>query len=58
MMLGNSAIMKVRGRYITFLDTDDVWHKEKLKNQIKFLRINKNINFSIQIFILLITIKK
>ena len=37
--------MKARGQYITFLDTDDVWHKEKLKNQIKFLRINKNIKF-------------
>ena len=41
----NLAIMKARGQYITFLDTDDVWHKEKLKNQIKFLGINKNIKF-------------
>ena len=41
----NLAIMKARGHYITFLDTDDVWHKEKLKIQINFLRVNKNIKF-------------
>ena len=41
----NSAIMKAKGQYITFLDTDDAWHKEKLKNQINFLRINKKIKF-------------
>lgn len=37
----NLAIKKAKGKYITFLDTDDFWHKEKLNNQINFL-INNN----------------
>ena len=31
----NKAIKKSKGEYITFLDIDDEWHKEKLKYQIK-----------------------
>ena len=37
----NLAIKKAKGKYITFLDTDDFWHKEKLNNQLNFL-INNN----------------
>tara|TARA_B100000965_G_C19576998_1_gene751762 strand:+ start:1416 stop:2195 length:780 start_codon:yes stop_codon:yes gene_type:complete len=38
----NEAIQKTNGKYITFLDTDDFWSKDKLKKQVDFLRINKN----------------
>lgn len=31
----NKAIKKSKGEYITFLDIDDEWHKQKLKYQIK-----------------------
>ena len=38
----NAAIQKTNGKYVTFLDTDDFWSKDKLKKQVDFLRINKN----------------
>ncbi|MBU2900549.1 glycosyltransferase family 2 protein [Maribacter dokdonensis] len=34
----NKAIEYASGRYITFLDSDDFWHKDKLKKQLKFLK--------------------
>ena len=36
----NSAIKKAKGKYLTFLDTDDIWSKDKLQKQINL--INKN----------------
>ena len=36
----NKAIKKSRGEYITFLDVDDEWHKEKLKLQINHFKKN------------------
>ena len=32
----NLGIKKSNGRYITFLDADDLWHKDFLKESIKF----------------------
>jgi glycosyltransferase involved in cell wall biosynthesis len=36
----NIAIEKSRGRYIAFLDSDDLWHHQKLEKQIKFMMQN------------------
>lgn len=37
----NFGIKKSKGRYVAFLDADDVWKKNKLKLQLKFMKINK-----------------
>ena len=36
----NKAIKEAKGKYIAFLDADDVWLPEKLKKQINFMRDN------------------
>ena len=36
----NFALKKAKGRYIAFLDADDLWKPEKLKIQIDFLKKN------------------
>jgi teichuronic acid biosynthesis glycosyltransferase TuaG len=41
----NYGVKKAKGTYITFLDADDLWHKNKLKNQIYFMK-KKKIQFS------------
>lgn len=39
----NLAISKAKGDYVGFLDTDDLWKRNKLSEQIKTLKKNKNI---------------
>ena len=41
----NLAIKKSRSDYIAFIDSDDLWKKNKLKKQIKFMKDN-NLKFS------------
>jgi len=41
----NSGIKKSKSRLISFLDADDTWHKDKLKKQIKFMKMKK-VGFS------------
>jgi glycosyltransferase involved in cell wall biosynthesis len=38
----NKGIELAKGQYIAFLDSDDVWHNEKLDKQISFLKQNQS----------------
>ena len=40
----NNGIYNSKGKYIALLDADDIWHQEKLKIQINFMKKN---NYSI-----------
>lgn len=39
----NSGIDNAKGDLIAFLDSDDLWHQDKLKEQLHFMKI-KNVN--------------
>ena len=41
----SNAIKKTSGKYISFLDCDDLWEKDKIEKQIKIISKNENIGF-------------
>ena len=36
----NIALQNAKGKWIAFLDSDDLWHPEKLEKQIEFMKKN------------------
>jgi len=41
----NQCLKMAKGRFLAFLDADDVWHPEKLERQLQFM-MERNIGFS------------
>ena len=37
----NIGIKKSKGKFIAFIDADDLWQKNKIKDQLKFMKLNK-----------------
>lgn len=54
----NEAISCCNGQYVSFLDTDDLWEKNKLEEQINFLDLNKNYSMVYSNFYIKDEIKK
>lgn len=41
----NKGIKEANGDFIAFIDSDDIWHKDKLKEQLNFM-LNNNFDFT------------
>jgi len=41
----NNALRRAQGKWIAFLDSDDLWHPEKLEKQVKFM-VENGYHFS------------
>ncbi len=54
----NLAIKKAKGKYVGFLDVDDLWEKTKLKKQIQYLLKHQNYKIIYSNFFLINQVKK
>jgi|TARA_B110000211_G_scaffold58678_1_gene65651 glycosyltransferase involved in cell wall biosynthesis len=54
----NLALKKIKGKYISFLDVDDLWTKNKLSKQVNFLLRNEKIKVIYSNFFVLNQISK
>ena len=54
----NLAIAQASGKYISFLDVDDFWEKEKIESQVIFLENNQDIKMVYSNFYLFDQFKK
>ena len=54
----NEAIKKVSGKYIFFLDTDDLWEQNKVKEQVEFMENNNQYSMVYSNFYILDEKKK
>ena len=39
----NIALKIAKGQFISFLDSDDIWNKDKLKKQVEFMKKNNSV---------------
>jgi teichuronic acid biosynthesis glycosyltransferase TuaG len=39
----NIGIQQSKGKFIAFIDADDIWHKDKLKKQLKYMQSIKSV---------------
>ncbi|WP_449557210.1 glycosyltransferase family 2 protein [Huaxiibacter chinensis] len=42
----NNSIAESKGRYLAFLDSDDIWLPEKLSKQYTFMTLNNDVDFT------------
>ena len=45
----NKALKNAKGKWIAFLDSDDLWYPTKLEEQIKYMKKNKYLSFLVKI---------
>ena len=39
----NAGIKVASGRFVAFLDSDDIWHPRKIEHQVEYLRVNQHV---------------
>ena len=42
----NTGIRLARGEFVAFLDSDDLWHPDKLRRHVEFMQLNPNVGVS------------